>query len=95
MQSRTYEVTLAVGGDATKPNSSSGDEQRNAASQMMPSGESSPPLMPYRRAIVIGDMPGSRLSEAISRFCSMDHRRRLSPRVITLVYGIAGSPGML
>ena len=29
------------------------------------------------------DTPGSRLSEAISRFCSTDHRRRLSPRVIT------------
>ena len=32
MQSRTYEVTLAVGRDATKPNSSRGDE---AASQIL------------------------------------------------------------
>src|SRR5437764_10398403 len=30
-------------------------------------------------------MPGSRLSAAISRFCSTDHRRRLSPRVITSI----------
>jgi hypothetical protein len=35
MQSRTYEVTLALGRDATKPNSSRDDEQRKAASQIL------------------------------------------------------------
>ena len=35
MQSRTHEVTLAVGRDATKPNSSRGYEQRKAASPIL------------------------------------------------------------
>jgi hypothetical protein len=42
-------------------------------------------MMPQRRATVIGDTPASRLSAAISRFCSTDYRRRLSPRVITSI----------
>lgn len=45
-----------------------------------------PLLIPWRRATVIGDTPGSRHSAAISRFCSTEQRRRRrSPRVITLI----------
>jgi IS66 C-terminal element/Transposase IS66 family len=41
--------------------------------------------MPYLRATMIGDVPGCRLSAAISRFCSAVQRRRRSPRVITSI----------
>jgi len=34
---------------------------------------------------VIGDIPASRLSAAISRFCSTDQRRRRSLRVINSI----------
>jgi len=49
--------------------------------------QSNPPLMPYRRAC------DGRYT-AISRFCSTDRRRRLSPRVITvnLLPTITGQP---
>lgn len=44
---------------------------------------SCPELMPCLRMISVGVMPAPRLSATISRFCSIDHRRRRSPRVIT------------
>jgi hypothetical protein len=34
---------------------------------------------------VMGEIPGSRLATAISRFCSTDHTRRRSRRVITSI----------
>src|SRR5271163_3061595 len=39
--------------------------------------------MPYLRATMTGDVPGCKLSAAISRFCSAVQRRRRSRPVIT------------
>src|SRR5271169_1723331 len=42
--------------------------------------------MPYLRATMIGDIPGCKLSAAISRFCSAVQRRRRSRPVITSMH---------
>jgi hypothetical protein len=39
--------------------------------------------MPCWRATALGEAPGARLSNAIDCFCSVDQRRRGSPRVIS------------
>src|ERR1700759_1372345 len=41
--------------------------------------------MPYLRATITGDIPGRKLSAAISRFCSAVQRRRRSRPVITSI----------
>lgn len=38
--------------------------------------------MPYLRAAPVAVSPGSKLSATISRFCSISHTRRCSPRVM-------------
>ena len=45
-------------------------------------------LIPCRRATSAGRTSGRKLSSTISRFCSIDHARRRSPRVITSIRGL-------
>src|ERR1700754_289175 len=80
---------------STRANATAPTDAGCAASNALRHVESRPLLMPYARATSVDDTPGSKLFAAIACFCSMDRRRRGSPRVISSIRGVPELIGAL